>query len=32
MDGSEVSAATAEGRLEDVRRYCETDVTNTFLL
>jgi predicted PolB exonuclease-like 3'-5' exonuclease len=32
MDGSEVNAAIAEGRLEDVRRYCETDVMNTFLL
>ena len=32
MDGSEVNAAVQQGRLEDVRRYCETDVMNTFLL
>jgi 3'-5' exonuclease len=32
MDGSEVSAAVGQGRLDDVRRYCETDVMNTFLL
>jgi 3'-5' exonuclease len=32
MDGSEVNAAVRQGRLEDVRRYCETDVMNTFLL
>jgi predicted PolB exonuclease-like 3'-5' exonuclease len=32
MDGSEVNAAVGEGRLDDVRRYCETDVMNTFLL
>jgi predicted PolB exonuclease-like 3'-5' exonuclease len=32
MDGSEVAAAVAAGRLDDVRRYCETDVLNTFLL
>jgi predicted PolB exonuclease-like 3'-5' exonuclease len=32
MDGSEVHAAIAAGRLDDVRRYCETDVLNTYLL
>ena len=32
MDGSEVHAAVQQGRLDDVRRYCETDVMNTFLL
>jgi predicted PolB exonuclease-like 3'-5' exonuclease len=32
MDGSEVNAAVQQGRLDDVRRYCETDVMNTFLL
>jgi predicted PolB exonuclease-like 3'-5' exonuclease len=32
MDGSEVGAAVAAGRLDEVRRYCETDVMNTYLL
>ena len=32
MDGSEVPAAIAAGRRDDVRRYCETDVMNTYLL
>jgi len=32
MDGSDVHAAIAAGRLDDVRRYCETDVLNTYLL
>jgi len=32
MDGSEVSAAVAAGRLADVRNYCECDVMNTYLL
>jgi predicted PolB exonuclease-like 3'-5' exonuclease len=32
MDGSEVAAAVAGGRLADVRNYCETDVFNTYLL
>jgi predicted PolB exonuclease-like 3'-5' exonuclease len=32
MDGSQVHAAFLDGRLEDVRRYCETDVMNTWLL
>ena len=32
MDGSEVSAAYRQGRLDDIRRYCETDTMNTYLL
>jgi predicted PolB exonuclease-like 3'-5' exonuclease len=32
MDGSEVNAAVQQGRLDEVRRYCETDVMNTYLL
>ena len=32
MDGSQVHAAFLDGRLEDIRRYCETDVMNTWLL
>jgi predicted PolB exonuclease-like 3'-5' exonuclease len=32
MDGSEVAAAVAAGQLDAVRRYCETDVMNTYLL
>jgi len=32
MGGSEVPAAIAAGRRDDVRRYCETDVMNTYLL
>jgi predicted PolB exonuclease-like 3'-5' exonuclease len=32
MDGSEVHAAVRAGKIEDVRRYCETDVMNTYLL
>ena len=32
MDGSEVPAAIEAGRRDDVRRYCETDVMNTYLL
>jgi predicted PolB exonuclease-like 3'-5' exonuclease len=32
MDGSEVSAAFRAGRLGDIRRYCETDTMNTYLL
>ncbi len=32
MDGSEVHAAVRAGKLEDVRRYCETDVMNTYLI
>ncbi len=32
MDGSAVYGAWREGRLEDIRRYCETDVMNTYLM
>jgi predicted PolB exonuclease-like 3'-5' exonuclease len=32
MDGSAVHAAVLAGRLDDVRRYCETDVMNTYLV
>jgi 3'-5' exonuclease len=32
MDGSQVHAAFLEGRLEEIRCYCETDVMNTWLL
>jgi len=32
MDGREVPAAIEAGRRDDVRRYCETDVMNTYLL
>jgi predicted PolB exonuclease-like 3'-5' exonuclease len=32
MDGSQVHQAYLDGRLEDIRRYCETDVMNTWLL
>lgn len=32
MDGSEVARAVREGRVEEVRQYCETDVVNTYLL
>lgn len=32
MDGSAVAGAVAAGQLEDVRRYCETDAANTYLL
>ncbi|MDH5286505.1 MAG: 3'-5' exonuclease [Betaproteobacteria bacterium] len=32
MEGSEVAAAVAAGRLAEVRDYCETDVLNTYLL
>ena len=32
MDGSEVGAAYREGKLDQIRRYCETDVMNTYLL
>jgi predicted PolB exonuclease-like 3'-5' exonuclease len=32
MDGSEVHAAIVAGRLDEVRRYCETDVMNTYLV
>jgi len=32
MDGSQVHAAFVGGKLEDIRRYCETDVMNTWLV
>lgn len=32
MEGSAVYPAYLEGKLDDVRRYCETDVMNTYLL
>lgn len=32
MDGSQVYPAYLEGKLEDIRRYCETDVVNTYLV
>ena len=32
MDGGAVHEAVRAGRLEDVRRYCETDVLNTWLV
>jgi 3'-5' exonuclease len=32
MDGADVAAAVAAGRIHDVRNYCECDVLNTFLL
>ena len=32
MDGAQVSAAIAAGRIHDVRSYCECDVMNTFLV
>src|SRR6187431_440791 len=32
MDGSKVAGAVARGALDDVRRYCETDALNTYLL
>lgn len=32
MDGAEVHVAWRDGRIEDIRRYCETDVMNTYLL
>jgi len=32
MDGSQVYQTFLDGKLEDIRRYCETDVMNTYLL
>jgi predicted PolB exonuclease-like 3'-5' exonuclease len=32
MDGSQVWHAFQEGRIEEIRNYCETDVVNTYLL
>jgi predicted PolB exonuclease-like 3'-5' exonuclease len=32
MDGSQVWPAYRQGRLAEIRAYCETDVANTWLL
>jgi predicted PolB exonuclease-like 3'-5' exonuclease len=32
MDGSQVYGAYLEGRTDEIRRYCETDAMNTYLL
>jgi 3'-5' exonuclease len=32
MDGAQVWTAFREGRIEEIRHYCETDVVNTYLL
>ncbi len=32
IDGSQVHAAFAAGKLDEIRRYCETDAMNTYLL
>jgi 3'-5' exonuclease len=32
MDGSKVYEAYLGGQLDEIRRYCETDVMNTYLL
>jgi predicted PolB exonuclease-like 3'-5' exonuclease len=32
MDGSKVYEAWQAGQTDDIRRYCETDVMNTYLL
>lgn len=32
MDGSQVWQAFGEGRIQEIRQYCETDVVNTYLL
>jgi 3'-5' exonuclease len=32
MDGSAVYGAYQQGRVDEIRRYCETDVVNTYLL
>ena len=32
MDGSQVWPAYQEGKIDDIRRYCETDVVNTYLM
>jgi predicted PolB exonuclease-like 3'-5' exonuclease len=32
MDGSAVYPAYLSGQLDEIRRYCETDVMNTYLL
>jgi predicted PolB exonuclease-like 3'-5' exonuclease len=32
MDGSQVWPAYLDGKILDIRRYCETDVVNTYLM
>ena len=32
MDGSQVWPAYQDGKIDDIRRYCETDVVNTYLM
>jgi len=32
IDGGKVAEMVAEGKIEDVARYCETDVVNTYRL
>lgn len=32
MDGAQVWTAFRDGRIEEIRQYCETDVVNTYLL
>lgn len=32
LDGAQVQGAFAAGRIDDIRRYCEADVLNTYLL
>ena len=32
MDGSKVHSAFMDGKIDDIRRYCETDAMNTYLL
>jgi predicted PolB exonuclease-like 3'-5' exonuclease len=32
MDGSQVWGAYQEGRLREIRSYCETDAANTYLV
>jgi len=32
MDGGMVWQAYSEGRIEEIRNYCETDVVNTYLM
>jgi 3'-5' exonuclease len=32
MDGSQVFAQYLDGKVDDIRRYCETDVMNTYLV
>jgi predicted PolB exonuclease-like 3'-5' exonuclease len=32
VDGSQVHALYLQGRIDEIRRYCETDVMNTYLM